>query len=189
MADLSEAGAVQLANIEKRTGKSLAALTAMVKNSGLSKHGEMRDMLKRELGMGHGDANMLVHVALQSHGEAAAKGKSYDEVLDGIYTGEKAALRPVHEALLARIHAFGDFEIAPKKSYLSLRRSKQFATVGPATNSKIEIGLNMQNVEATDRLVAIPPGGMCNYKVRLGTTDEVDKELVAWIRTAYDASA
>lgn len=65
----------QLANIEKRAGKSLADLTAIVKGSGLRKNGEIRDMLKKDLGMGHGDANTLVHVALQSHGAAAAEGK------------------------------------------------------------------------------------------------------------------
>ena len=58
---MDKALATQLANIEKRTGKSLDALAKIVKASGLSKHGEIRDMLKRDLGMGHGDANTLVH--------------------------------------------------------------------------------------------------------------------------------
>ena len=99
----------QLANIEKRTGKSIAELTAIVKSSGLTKHGELRDMLKKDLGMGHGDANTLVHVALQSHGAAAAEGKSAGEVLDAIYTGPKAARRPIHDRLMAAIGTFCDF--------------------------------------------------------------------------------
>jgi hypothetical protein len=85
--------------------------------------------------------------------------------------------------------ALGDFEIAPKKTYLSLRRKKQFAMVGPATNTRIEVGLNMKDVKGTKRLEQLPPGGMCQYKVRLGSVDEVDAELIAWIRRAYDASA
>ena len=44
---------IQLGNIEKRTGKSLDAFAKIVKVSGLSKHGEIRDMLNRDLGMGH----------------------------------------------------------------------------------------------------------------------------------------
>jgi hypothetical protein len=51
----------QLANIQKRTGKTLDQLTALVKNSGLEKHGEMVAMLKTTLGMGHGDANTVAH--------------------------------------------------------------------------------------------------------------------------------
>jgi hypothetical protein len=105
----------QLDNIEKRTGKSLAALAAVVKASGLSKHGEIRDMLKRDLGMGHGDANTLVHHVLQSDGAtaAAAAGKSGDAVLDDIYSGPKAALRPIHDAVMTAVETFGPFEIAP----------------------------------------------------------------------------
>jgi hypothetical protein len=53
----------QLANIEKKTGKTLDELTKLVTGSGLTRHGETVDMLKKTLGMGHGDANTLVHLA------------------------------------------------------------------------------------------------------------------------------
>jgi hypothetical protein len=177
----------QLANIEKRTGKSLAALAKIVKGSGLRKHGEIRDLLKRDLGMGHGDANVVVHHVLKSDGAsaAAAAGKTTGAVLDEIYSGPKAALRPIHDALMSKIEAFGPFEIAPKKGYVSLRGKKQFAMIGPATNTQVEVGLNMKEVTATDRLKAAPPGGMCQYKVRLAAPREVDAELIAWIRRAY----
>ena len=72
MADPAQALATQLANIEKRTGKSLQQLAEIVRKSGLAKHGELRDMLKRDLGMGHGDANTLVHHVLNATGSAAA---------------------------------------------------------------------------------------------------------------------
>jgi len=141
--------------------------------------------------LGHGDANTLVHHVRQSDGESAAKaqGHSAGDVLDGIYTGPKAALRPVHDKLMAAIEAFGEFEMAPKKGYVSLRRKKQFAMIGPATNSRVEVGLNMKGVPSGDRLVEQPAGGMCQYKVRLGSVAEVDAELIGWIRRAYDASA
>ena len=35
---------------------------------------------------------------------------------------------------------------------------------------------------------ALPPGGMCQYKVKLSATHEVDAELIAWIRRAYDSA-
>lgn len=180
----------QLTNIETRTGKSLAALAKIVKGSGLQKHGEIRDMLKRDLGMGHGDANTLVHYVLKSDGASAADaaGRTADAVLDEIYSGPKAGLRPVHDALMAAIQAFGPFEIAPKKGYVSLRGKKQFAMIGPATNTQVEVGLNMKDVKATDRLKAVPPGGMCQYKVRLAQPGEVDAALLAWLRRAYDAA-
>jgi hypothetical protein len=90
---------------------------------------------------------------------------------------------------MASVNSFGPFEISPKKTYLSLRRKKQFATVGPATNSRVEVGLNMKGVKGTSRLEQLPAGQMCQYRVKLTSPAEVDAELIAWIRAAYDASA
>ena len=84
------------------------------------------------------------------------------------------------------IEAFGPFEIAPKKGYVSLRRKKQFAMIGPATNTRVEVGLNMKDVPGTERLAALPPGGMCQYKVKVTEVSEVDPALIGWVRRAYD---
>jgi len=186
MSDLDQAVQTQINNIQKKTGKSLPELAELVRQSGLSKHGEIRDYLKGELGLGHGDANTLVHVVLQSDGTRAAEGKSETDVLGEIYTGPKAALRPIHEALMAEITRFGEFEILPKKGYLSLRRKKQFAMIGPATNTRVEVGLNVKDLPADVRLLLQPKGSMCNYIVRVVALGEVDADLIGWVRAAYD---
>jgi hypothetical protein len=190
MPDPVKALATQLENIQKRTGKTLAQLEKVIRSSGLTKHCEIRDMLKKELGMGHGDANTLVHHILKSDAvSAAAEGNlSPDNVLAGIYTGPKAALKPIHDRFMAEISKFGEFETAPKKAYVSLRRKKQFAMVGPATNTRVEVGINIRGLGATDRLKENPPGGMCQYTVRLTDPKEVDSELIGWVKQAYDAA-
>jgi len=190
MSSVDKALETQLKNIQTKTGKTLDELFTLIRKSGLAKHGEMRDMLKRDLGLGHGDANTLVHVFRQSDGKPGAQTTDVplDDVLDEIYAGPKAALRPIHEKVMAAITDFGPFEIAPKKGYLSLRRKKQFAMIGPATKMRVEVGLNMKGVEATTRLMAMPAGGMCQYKVNVTAAEEVDQELLDWIRQAYDSA-
>ena len=185
----------QLKNIQARTGKSLAELYDILRKSGLAKHGEMRDLLKSDLDMGHGDANTLVHMYLKSvtadaasPARASSAGGAAGDVLDGIYAGGKAHLRPIHERLMEAIGRFGEFEIAPKKGYVSLRRKKQFAMLGPATQTRVEVGLNMKGVAGTERLQALPPGGMCQYKVHVTDAAQVDAELIAWIQIAYDSA-
>ena len=185
---MDKALATQLANIEKRSGKTLEQLAQAIKASGLSKHGELRDMLKRDYGMGHGDANTLVHHVLKSDGTAAAGEKPIADVIDEIYSGPKSSLRPLHDAVMAAIKPFGPFEIAPKKGYVSLRRKKQFAMVGPATKTAIEIGINAKDLAGDARLIAVPPGGMCQYKTRISTADEVDARFITWIKQAYEAA-
>src|SRR3989304_1432280 len=117
MSSTEKALETQLNNIQTRTGKTLDQLYAIIRKSGLTKHGEIRDMLKTDLGMGHGDANTLVHFYFKSDGESAAKAKgaSTDDVISEIYSGAKADLQRIHERLMTAINKFGPFEIAPKK--------------------------------------------------------------------------
>lgn len=189
MSSLDKAIQTQLDNIQKKTGKSLDELTAIIRKSGLTKHGELRDYVKRELGIGHGDANALVHAVLQSDGQRAAEGKSSDQVLDEIYTGAKAHMRPIHEKLMKEISRFGEFEVTPKKGYVSLRRKKQFVMIGPKTNTRFEVGINAKDLEKNARLLEQPKGSMCNYIVSVTDSKEVDPELVAWIKSAYEGAA
>jgi len=183
---VDQATDTQLKNIQSKTGKTLDQLTALIQKSGLAKHGEIRDMLKRDLGLGHGDANALALYYFKPNDPRAAQSdNSLEEVIRTIYSGPKAGLYAIHEKLMAEIDRFGPFEIAPKKGYVSLRRKKQFAMIGPATKTRVEVGLNMKGVTATPRLIELPAGGMCQYKVYVADASEVDPELVAWIRQAY----
>jgi hypothetical protein len=58
--------------------------------------------------------------------------------------------------------------------------------IGPASKGRVEVGLNHKGLEGTSRLIAMLPGGMCQYKIYLTTIDEVDSELIEWIRLAYE---
>ena len=189
MADPQAATLTQLRNIQIKTGKTIAQLHAMLAASGLAKTGERRSLLMERFKLGYGDANAvalfidkpLPDLGDSAHLPVAAPG----DPLDTIYIGAKAALRPLHEALMKRIETMGAFEQAPKKSYISLRRKKQFAMLGPATQSSLELGLNAKDLPAEPRLRSMPPGGMCQYTVRISATAEIDAQLLAWIEAAY----
>jgi Domain of unknown function (DUF5655)/Domain of unknown function (DUF4287) len=183
MADPQGALATQLRNIQTKTGKTLAQVRELIAQSGLVKHGEVRSLLMERFNLGHGDANTLAHAAKEAPAAAAAA-----DPLDAIYAGPKAALRPLHEEIMKQVASFGDFEIAPKKAYLSLRRKKQFAMVGPATKDQIEIGLNAKDLPAHARLKPQPPGSMCQYTVRVTSTADLDAVLMDCVRAAYDAA-
>ncbi len=131
---------------------------------------------------------MLSHYALQSDGtrQAVSQELTSAEVLDQIYSGKKAALRPIHERLMAEIQKFGAFEVLPKKGYLSLRRKKQFAMLGPGSNTRLELGLNVKDLPAAERLILQPKGSMCDYIVRLSELEQVDEEVVGWAHLAFE---
>jgi Domain of unknown function (DUF5655)/Domain of unknown function (DUF4287) len=194
MADPAAATITQLKNIQARTGKSIAELHAAVSASGAAKHGEKRSWLMAEFKLGYGDANAVVGFIdkpvpdLGGAAPPAAAPAADGDPLAAIYTGGKAGLRPLHEAVMAQIKAFGSFDEAPKKTYISLRRKKQFAMVGPATKDSIEIGLNAKDLPAHPRLKLQPPGSMCNATTRITSAAEVDALLKGWLLQAYDAA-
>ncbi len=190
MSSIERAKLTQLANIQKKTGKTLDELTTLIQSSGMTKHGEIRSMLIEKLGLTYGDAHNLALYALKAVAQLAAKekGLSTSQVLDDIYSGPKASLRPIHEKLMDTIQAFGEFEIIPKKGYVSLRRKRQFAMLGPATNTRFELGINIKSLDPDERLIEQPAGSMCNFKVKLVDISQVDDTILSWVRKAYDTA-
>ncbi len=175
-----------IAKITEATGKTLEELEALQKQSGLKKHGEIRSFFMEQLALGYGYANTLTHAVLRSDGVSLAEDKDAQSILDEIYSGKKEAFRPVHDAVTKAIDAFGAYETVPKKGYVSLRRKRQFAMVGPRTNTRMEIGINLKGRPGTERFVEQPKGGMCNYIVVVQSPEEIDDEMVSWLKEAYD---
>ncbi len=58
--------------------------------------------------------------------------------------------------------------------------------IGPKTNTRFEVGINAKDFRKDPRLLEQPKGSMCNYIVNLTDAGEVDAELIAWLRTAYE---
>jgi hypothetical protein len=84
---------------------------------------------------------------------------------------------------------FGVMRAAQPHASLHLRRKRQFAMVCPASKGRLEVGLNMKGAPGAARLLEQPAGGMCQYKVFLSNAAEVDAELLAWVRQAYESAS
>jgi len=173
-------------NLEAKTGRPLAKWLEVVRASKLTKHGGITKLLKTDHGVTHGYANLIAHKFLEAGQPAAGEG----DLVEQRYAGEKAALRPIYDALLAAVLKFGkDVEVASKKAYVSLRRSKQFAIIQPSTKTRVDVGINLKGVPPVDRLEASGSfNAMVTHRVRLGDKKEVDKQVVAWLQKAYSAT-
>lgn len=182
----AEMAASMKANLKEKTGKTLAQWLAVAKQSKFAKHGEIVTHLKTDHGMTHGFANLVAHEHLQS-----ASGAVPDDVLVAVqYAGPKAGLKPVYDALMAAVAKLGkDVEVAPKKAYVSLRRSKQFALIQPSTKTRVDLGLNLKGVEPDGRLEASGSfNSMCTHRVRLETAKDVDAAVKKWLKQAYSGA-
>lgn len=174
-------------NMPAKTGRSLAEWFQLLAPTGLQKHGDILKLLKGDHGVTHGYANTISILYRQ---QAAGGPPAGDDLVAAQYGGGKETLIPIYEAIVAAVSAFGaDVEVAPKKTYVSLRRKKQFAIVQPSTRTRVDLGLNLKGVAGTERLAEGNAfGGMCTHRVPLTSPDEVDQELIAWLKMAYDQS-
>ena len=173
-----------ITSIEEKYGKPFQHWIDLLRSSGLEKHGQMINLLKKEHGFTHGFANLVAHKARES--DSASKAQTVDLVASQ-YSKGKEALRPIYDSLIKQVLTFGsDVEIAPKNTYVSLRRNKQFGLVQPSTKSRLDVGLNLKGKQPTERLEASGSfNAMVSHRVRISNSSEIDKELIAWLKESY----
>ena len=181
MATTEDAAATMLRNLRAKTGKSLDEWIVILAQSALDKHGEMVKYLKSEHGVTHGFANFIV-----THFRKQVEPQVVDLVASQ-YSGAKANLKPVYDKLSKAVAKFGnDVELAPKKAYVSLRRKKQFGLIQPSTKTRVDIGLNLPDAAPTARLEKSGSfNAMVSHRVRVESVNEVDAELIDWLKRAY----
>lgn len=168
-------------NLEEKTGKDLAEWKAVLAGKGFQKHGEFMAYLKNECGVSHGYANFIAHKFRASD----AASSDADDLIEAQYQG-KETLRPIFEQLKADIlNLADDVEMVPKKAAVSFRRRRQFALVKPSTKTRIDLGLKFDDKPNGGRLESSGPfGTMCTHRVQLTDPEQVDDELLQWLRDA-----
>lgn len=178
--------ASMIANLKANTGKSIDQWTGIARRSGKAKHGELVKWLKAEQGLTHGYANLVAHMTFQS--DAGSQAAAGTDLVAAMFAGDKVSLRPIYDALMKAVVSLGkDIELAPKKGYMSLRRKTQFATLHPSTKTRFDVGIKLKGVAPSGRLEAAGSwNAMVTHRVRLGGVQDVDAELLAWIRRAYE---
>ncbi|MBO6534817.1 MAG: DUF4287 domain-containing protein [Balneolaceae bacterium] len=169
-------------NMPEKTGKSLDEWKSILKEKSFAKHGEALNYLKKEHGVSHGFANTIVHLSKNDEQEEV-------DLVEAQFKG-KENLRPIYERFKTEVLKIGDdITVVPKKTTVSFVRKKQFALFKPATKTRVDLGLKLKDHELTNRLENSGPfGSMCTHRVRIEQTDEIDSELLGWIKQAYDAA-
>jgi hypothetical protein len=184
MSDPASATATQLRNIEAATGLSVADFTKRVEAAGLEKHGQIVAFLKSDLGMTHGNANLIATLVGQARSGGPA---DQDALLAAQYGGGKAHLRPILDRVTTLVTGFGDdVERVVMKTGVSFRRRRQFALVEAKSSTRVQLGLNLDADPADPRVV--PMGGMCTHKVDLSDVAALDRSLETVLRDSYDAA-
>jgi len=152
----------------------------------LTKAGQVVAWLKKDFGLGYGHAGAIWHVI----GHADDVKASPKDRLAGLFAGKKAAWRKPYDALAAKIARFGpDVEISSNMSYINVvRGTKKFAIL-QLSAGRFDIGVKLKGVKPTKRLEAAGSwNAMVTHRVRIADPKQIDKEVLAWLKQAYDAA-
>jgi hypothetical protein len=185
-----------VSTLKEKTGRSLDEWLAVVKESGPKSEKEQREWLKQEFKLGTNSAWWIAE-------RAAGKGTETDDpeaylqaaeaYVDQMFSGPKAALRPMYEKLLALGLSMGrDAKACPCETMVPLYRRHVFAQIKPTTQTRIDMGFALGALKGEGRLVET--GGFAKkdritHRIPISSPADIDTEVKRWIRVAYEGDA
>ena len=106
--------------------------------------------------------------------------------LDTLFSGKDATVRATYERLLEVLRTFGPFQEEPKKTSVHLVRITGFAGVHPR-KSFLYLNLRLDRPLQGQRIAKSEQVSKNRYhnEVKVASPDEVDAELVDWLKDAY----
>jgi Domain of unknown function (DUF5655)/Domain of unknown function (DUF4287) len=185
-----------IVSLPEKTGRSLDDWIELVKEEGPSSEQDRRDWLKATYGLGTNTAWWIAERASGRNLEtedANAYLIAAEGYVAAMFAAKKAGLRPVYDAILKLAMALGrDVKICPCKTMVPIYRRHVFAQIKPATASRIDLGLALEDTPVPERL--IDTGGLAKkdritHRIVLSSPAEIDTEVKHWLRFAYDLDA
>jgi hypothetical protein len=172
--------------LKKRTGEDLDTWNARVQEQNFTSEDEMRRWLVEQgvIGYAH-DLLMMERFGYPDFFAASA-----DELVDGQYA-DRLDLRPILNALLARVATLGEVSIQARKGYISLVGPRRtFGAIQPTTKRRVDLGLRLDGQAFGGRLESAKSmgSGQVNVRIGLAAIDDVDDEVAAWLQRAYQAN-
>lgn len=184
-------------NIPAKTGKSLEEWSAIVTKAGLSVSKDIIAFLKAEYRLGRPTCMVIASDVLGAHEDfdADAYLEKAPTVVDAQFTGKKEHLREFADKLYAIIEEQGDdVGASPCKTYVPFYRNHVFAQVKAATQKRIDLGLALKDYDGELPARLIDTGGLAKgdritHRIEVSSADDVDDDLISWIKSAYELDA
>ena len=131
---------IGMEKLHARTGRDKDGWVEIARASGVTTHKALTEWLKATHGLNHNEAQWIAWEVLDP-----GRMEQYDrpaDLVSELYSGKKAGLRPIHDALMAAGMALGpDVTSFTCKGYTSLSTGTQFAIVGARTNGAVDLEL------------------------------------------------
>jgi len=181
--------------LPSRTGKSLDEWIKLINKSGPKTEVERREWLKTKHGLGTNYTKWLAERAegKGEDGDPETYLRAAEGYVEKMFSGPKASLRPIYDALLKLGLGIGkDVKACPCQTIVPLYRNHVFAQIKPTTQTRIDLGFALKDMKATGRL--IDTGGFAKkdritHRIPISSVKEIDDEVKRWLKIAYELDA
>lgn len=186
------------AGLKEKTGRSFEEWVAFLKKEGPKDEKARAEWLKKKHKFTTFNAGWIAERASGKGGDHDSP-ESYLKVaslyVDEQYSGAKGNLRPIYDVLLVLGCSIGtDVKACPCKTMVPLYRQHVFAQIKPTTNTRVDLGLCLTHYKGKLPKRIIDTGGAAKkdritHRIEIKNTSEIDAEVKAWLKTAYDLDA
>jgi hypothetical protein len=112
-----------------------------------------------------------------------------EELIAGQYC-DRPQLRPVLDAVMAALPALGPVTVQARKTCVSLVTPRRtFAVIQATTKNRVDLGLRLEHERPSGRLLSARDLGAATVRIPLTRPEDVDAELLGWLRRAYQENA
>ena len=185
-----------IADLKTKTGRTIDEWLRLIKKSGPKDEKARRDWLKTEYELGTNSAWWL---AERAGGKGSELGdpdeylKAAEGYVETMFSGAKAGLRPIYDALLKLgLGVCKEAKACPCQTIVPLYRNHVFAQIKPTTRTRIDFGFALGDTKAKGRL--IDTGGFAKkdritHRIEIASLKDIDAEVKHWLKVTYDRDA
>jgi hypothetical protein len=182
-----------IGELKEKTGRTLEEWMAHIKKAGPKDEQERRAWLKEKYSLGTNTAWWLAERADgkgQESGDPDLYLKAAERDVEKMFSGGKAGLRPLYDALLKLGLKTGkEAKACPCQTIVPLYRNHVFAQIKPTTQTRIDMGFALGDMKPKGRL--IDTGGFAKkdritHRIPISSMDDIDDEVKHWLKVAYD---
>jgi hypothetical protein len=123
-------------------------------------------------------------------GEPKVYLKNAANYVDGMFTGAKEWQRPIFETVVRYARSLGkDVKVCPCKTIVPLYRNRVFAELKPATRTRLELALALEDTPFDPPLEQNPRAkgnDRLRHLVKIESADDFDASVRLWLDVAYD---
>lgn len=181
-----------MAGMKQKTGRSVEEWIQLIEKQAPAGEKERRAWLKEKHGLGMNYAWWLAERSLGKGDDGSPEVylKQAEEYVTKMFSGPKAGLRSIYNALLQLGRSMGeDVKVCPCQTIVPFYRKHVFAQIKPTTQTRIDLGLALKDIKTPKRL--IDTGGFAKKdritrRIEITSLADVEDEVAKWLKKAYE---